>query len=478
MSKPIPAKEESNKEKVLKFIELSELDTLYRDIYLERARGLMNPVLSSDAYFYIRDRIASLGVVEGQLRGVVQRGDWARTKELSERVKAIKKLKERGEDLKLGEAIYDKLAKIPIDPFEPGFNAFFERPVEKLNAMRARAIEILIELEESDPNERDFYSKRRSDLDQLVFKKQEKKKEEEEAVTEVDLRTAALNAVDAGDLTQLDDLLEKLEEQSKKKKPTDGDSAAVELAAQAELGDDLTYEFSPATLNAAKELGLAPVRTRSRRQFAYVVPYEWHPSFLKSESKRWAKDQFSRLSHSFVGTDKMREAIELYLFNPFINSGGTRYHVCLVVEDLLVEDFDEPEPRSRLEPSRLLDMLGLKSRWGLTRIEIENALVGKGNDVLRNELNLDPHKFKLVAIPPDIYTQLGQDRSWGRQEMWTHFDGYWIREGANLQALAGGDVRFGGTHDVVCFSPNYSSDKLLARFAVVQRKRMMSWPKR
>ena len=59
--------------------------------------------------------------------------------------------------------------------------------------------------------------------------------------------------------------------------------------------------------------------------------------------------------------------------------------------------------------------------------------------------------------------------------MWTHFDGYWVREGGNLQALAGGDVRFGGSHDVIGFHPSYHSDKLLARFAVVQRKRMMTW---
>ena len=474
MSAPIQAPEESRRDKVSRFIEISELDTLYRDIYLEKARSLMSPLMSGDAYFYIRDSIASLSPVESQLRGAVQRGDWARTKELSERVKSIKKLKDRGEDLKLGEAVYDKLARVPIDPFAPGFNVFFERSVESLNSLRNRATEILRRLEDSDPDDRDFYSRRRRDLGELTFKKQEVKKTE--AVTEVDLRSEALNAVDAGDLAQLDNLLEKIElESQEKKKAKEADTAAVELSAQAELGNDLTYEFSAATLEAAKELGLASIRTKSRRQFAYLVPYEWHPSFLKSESKHWAKDQFSRLSHSFEANDKMREAVELYLFNPFINSGGTRYRVCLVVEDLLVEDFDEPEPATRMPQSGLLDALGLKARWGLTRIEIENALVEKGNGVLRDKLYLDPREFKLIAIPADIYTQLGQERGWGRKPMWTHFDGYWVREGASLQALAGGDARFGGTHDVICFSPNYTSDKLLARFAVVQRKRMMSW---
>jgi hypothetical protein len=59
--------------------------------------------------------------------------------------------------------------------------------------------------------------------------------------------------------------------------------------------------------------------------------------------------------------------------------------------------------------------------------------------------------------------------------LWTHFDGYRVLEGGKLQALAGGDKRFGGTHDVVSFAPAYNNDKVLARFAVVQRKRMMTW---
>jgi hypothetical protein len=59
--------------------------------------------------------------------------------------------------------------------------------------------------------------------------------------------------------------------------------------------------------------------------------------------------------------------------------------------------------------------------------------------------------------------------------MWTHFDGYRVLEGGKLQSLAGGDIRFGGTHDVVSFNPAYNNDKVLARFAVVQRKRMMTW---
>lgn len=40
------------------------------------------------------------------------------------------------------------------------------------------------------------------------------------------------------------------------------------------------------------------------------------------------------------------------------------------------------------------------------------------------------------------------------------------------QALAGGDIRFGGIYDLLGIPANDRSERLLARFAVVQRKRM------
>lgn len=171
----------------------------------------------------------------------------------------------------------------------------------------------------------------------------------------------------------------------------------------------------------------------------------------------------------------MKEGIEFFLLNPFITSGGTRYKGCFVMEDLLVEDFPEPEPKEQMPRTELLTALGLESRWGLTRAEIENALVQHGPRILEEELALDPEAFRLVAIPPDIYPHLAPERGWGQKQMWTHFDGYRLCEDGKLQALAGGDQRFGGAYDVVCFSPAFTQEKLLARFAVVQRNRMKTW---
>ncbi len=60
----------------------------------------------------------------------------------------------------------------------------------------------------------------------------------------------------------------------------------------------------------------------------------------------------------------------------------------------------------------------------------------------------------------------------------TMFDGYLIRTVAGqvrLQALVGGDARYGGLYDLLGVGRDYDSDRLIARFAVVHRERMVAW---
>ena len=89
------------------------------------------------------------------------------------------------------------------------------------------------------------------------------------------------------------------------------------------------------------------------------------------------------------------------------------------------------------------------------------------------ELGLDPVVFRLICIPSDAYIRLGETMGWGRHKVWTHFDGYSVHKHSMFNALAGGDTRFGGIYDLVTIGREYESDHVIARFAVVQRKRML-----
>jgi hypothetical protein len=89
-------------------------------------------------------------------------------------------------------------------------------------------------------------------------------------------------------------------------------------------------------------------------------------------------------------------------------------------------------------------------------------------------LGLDPRAFRLLCIPPDVHVRVGQKRGWGTQPQWTHFDGYMFQNRRWL-ALAGGDLRFGGVYDAVGLGRDNDLDNLVARFAVVQRRRLSGW---
>ena len=478
MSKTVTAQKDAAVATVRKLVDVAKLDVLYRDLYFQRARALLEPLLSRSSYNYMKENLASLTWVERQLRAAVERGDWKRSQELTEHaVRTRASATANAELMKLSEEVYEGINEVVLDPFSPGLHVFTGGSTEKLLGSRNEAVQLLTALERSDPEKKDFYARRRADFQALSIKGGIDQPAEVKAVKgPAELQQEALTALESGDLSLLEKVVQKLMD-----KPaataTKKESAGVTPGEAVELGDDLNFKFSEATLAAAKELGLRPIRTKSRRHFAHLIPHGWQPSFRKTETRQWSQDQISRLTFPSETTDKNRDAIEFYLLNPFLTSAGTRYQVNLVEEDLLVEDFPEPDSKDDLPQTPLLSALGLENRRGLSRTDIENAVLQHGPEVVKR-LSLDPEVFRLIAIPPDLYSQLGRELGWGEKEMWTHFDGYRLLEGGKVQALVGGDKRFGGTSDVVSLNMSYSKDSMIARFAVVQRKRMMSWHKK
>jgi hypothetical protein len=155
------------------------------------------------------------------------------------------------------------------------------------------------------------------------------------------------------------------------------------------------------------------------------------------------------------------------MVHPFLTSGGTRYLPWFGREALLVESFPEGEPDTH---SPLLEALSLPQRRGLTRLAIEDVLLSKGPQICE-ELGLDPTVYRITCVPFDIYKRLADRYGWGMQPFWTHFDGYQVTRELQLQALVGGDIRFGGADDLCAVGRAYDSEHISARFAVVRRDR-------
>ncbi len=83
---------------------------------------------------------------------------------------------------------------------------------------------------------------------------------------------------------------------------------------------------------------------------------------------------------------------------------------------MLIETFDEGPAGADIGKNGLAEALGLKRRWGLDRMTIERAIQANGPEVVKS-LGLDPWKFRLVCVPPDIYGLVCQRRGWGKQEI-------------------------------------------------------------
>ena len=466
MTRGVTASTRDTLHTVSRLDQMGTLDPLFRDMYLQRARELFAPVLSQASYEDLKTKTGELSWTEQQLRVAVERAEWERACQLLERLRELRtRISSAGQSMKLGEILYER-TPVSIDPFATSLAVFTGSSSKSLTDSRNEALQLLESLKRSDPRKASFYNQRRADFSALAIADAGTLAKKE---SRVQPRHAALDALNDGDLARLGEVLDNLIAQAKVTQ-IDSATTAVELSDAKGPCDDLLFEFTPETLAAARKLGLNPARTRSRRHLARLLPHGWQPSFRKAEAKR---EQLSRLTFPNGPSDRTRDAIEYFLLNPFVTSAGTRYRVCLVAEDLLLEDFAEPEVNEEMS-SELLSELGLSTRWGLTRLEIEDALLEHGPRIVE-ELHLDPEAFRLGLIPPDIFTHLACNFGWGQKENWTHFDGYRVLDGDSLQALAGGDARFGGTHDVISVGLNYANPRILARFAVMQRRRMMDW---
>ena len=452
--------------------EAGKIDTIYRDVYLDRARAVLAPVLSLDAYHRLDRERAALADVRLAAARALDRADWSLVKELSQRAQALKQaIQDNAALFQAGRAVYD-VADVLLDPFSPGLETFTRIPRRELAALRTRAIDVLGTLQGSDVAWKDFYAARAHAFQALPATFSEA---EAGTASPADALAAARQALNADDMTRLASLADVLVTAGAP--PASRAPRADDVAlpgGERESHHDLKFPYAAETLARARQLGLTPRHLEPRTEIASLRRYAWTP--LSDESRSGVASSGVRLPSGYP--EGLREGLEIFMIHPLVNSGGARYLPTLVTEDVLVEDFPDPADGESAPTSPLVKSLGLPGRRGLSREAIEHALLLHGGRIVEGELGLDPRVFRLVCIPPDVYVRLGDAEGWGRQAFWTHFDGYLIRTVAGqvrLQALAGGDVRYGGLYELLGVGRDYDSDRLLARFAVVQRERMVAW---
>lgn len=454
---------------VANLIEVAKADTLYGDLYLLRARVQLQPEMTREALRILMQQGIMLANLPNQIRNAMAQGDWAKVHELSAQHRMLQEqLENRQPTMALAKVIYER-HDLFIDPFSPGMHAIAGIPLDRLEHLRDATVNLLRQLSRTDLDWQSFYSRRAEAFSVLTVLPGSDASGGLPAAGL--LEEEAASALQAGNFDKLMELAGDLMQAAVERPvaPSVNDSAAVSFTTD----KDYFFSFPPEVTRRARELGFGLYRAPSRHQeFAPLCRLAWHPAYAQAERNHSGVVHVPDLDLPAEVPEPLKARMQLFAMHPFVNSAGIRFLPNMVGEDVLVEDFAEPEPGSPLPASGLLELLALTQRDQLNRIQIEAALQEKGFDLLKDELGLDPTEFRLVCIPPDLHLRIGLERGWGQQQVWTHFDGYMIMSDGRQQALAGGDVRFGGIYDLLGVPLNYSSERLIARFAVVQRKRL------
>ncbi|MGZ6139719.1 MAG: hypothetical protein ACXWLA_03550, partial [Myxococcaceae bacterium] len=389
---------------------------------------------------------------------------WDQVRKLTDDLGAKQRfLGERGSLRKIGERLYEDEA-IHVDPFSPGFYWYHRREERQLPGLRDDALSKLHNAARIDPEWKALYEEREKSLKGVKFAEPSATGDAVKGRGQMEQR--AREALASGNLEELQKLAGSLQQ------------GGTGPAGPAEATDDvepapLGFEFPAATLETARALGLEPEHfDNMRAKFRDLFRHLWHPVFFEAEGNMAGARVNAMLSKDTP--DAQRDRIVMFVTRPVLSSGGARFVPPLVEEDVLIETFDEGPAGADIGKNGLAEALGLKRRWGLDRLTIERAIQAKGAGVVKS-LGLDPWKFRLVCVPPDVYGAVCQRRGWGKQEIWTHLDGYLATRERKLLALAGGDVRYGGFQDLVGVGTEYDSDRLLTRFAIVDRRRIRAW---
>ena len=469
------AKDANTQKIVGRLVETANLDTVYRDVHLRRARQLLSSTFDESAYRAIGSCEKEIDELMRRSRTATLQRDWAQAAELSGRIDDLRQRMTKMRSLAdIGKQVYDS-DTVAFEPFSPGKH--LGPTVQAGQAgLRTQLIDALASLAKTDAGSSAFYESRRgyfSGLEVASARTSQKGPQRDRAQAE----KLAMEAAERGDVATLQRLAKELRDWKESAVAATAASAPVMLS-RYECPVDLTVPFPPQVIKRARELGLVEARTAPLAELAKVreviyahvdQPVPSNPD-MEREGVLRARSQAELEIPTQLDTEEARVLASQFIQQIFLNSGGARYLPPLATETVLLEDFAENESADL--PSKLLAALGLAKRSGRSRAEIESALMRFGYEILENTLGLNPAEFRLVCIPYDLYARFGRDRGFGKWPHWTHFDGYQVMGGNRLRALVGGDGRFGELYDLVSISPSDAREGVYARFAVVRRARM------
>ena len=443
---------------------LSSNDLPYADLYLHRAGEVLAPILSERQYALLDHERHRLAELARGMHDAVAQGEWRQVHSLAA-VGARKRqlIADNAHLLALGDAVYAPR----IFRCDPGGLALAGINLESgpaLDAVRESCMTRLRFALSNDDAMADLYRGRLQHLSDGGAVADPTTRSSDDPT---ELKRRICEAATNEDFAAAERLSTALIEAATCARSTVNGASPD----NANVATSLCAAFPDAAVERAHAMGLTAVT---------LQPDDALGSYLGAgDILRTA--EFAAPSHDFeVGAERaggggadpsgaLREALDLLLHHPCVTSAGTRYLPNFKDETLLIEAFSEREPDT---PTALLRALALPRRRGLSRLAVEHA-VRSNTPALCVSLGLDPTDYGVIPIPFDAYLRLAPRFGWGGERLWTHFDGYQAGRGFSLRALVGGDAGYGGAADLCSVGRDYESERIISRFCVVRRRRLM-----
>jgi hypothetical protein len=412
---------------------------------------------SRERFERLTDDATALQRLTESMRGVTERGDWTQLRLLAHEGAGVRARLEDARELRtLAAAVYGASHE------GPGTSALALGGVlDPRGAERERfaAEQRLRYLTQHDAGWASFYRRRLAHFVRLG----EAAGPAALAVDADVLRQRVLAAIDRTDFVGVERMLEAAAPPASRPDPIAG-GTCDDVAR-----DDIDRPFDATTRDRAQQLGLEAIALPAEPALARCLGSwcRWEPDGGDPPQR----GQWSDCGHPCPvrGRQALWESLNFLVVRPSATSAGTPYRPRFEAERMLVETFAEDDVDA---PSALLELLGLPRRRALSRTTIERA-IGRATVAVCDALALEPFAFTLALIPFDAYLRLAPSRGWGRQALWTHFDGYRVGADRVLWALVGGDARYGGADGLYGVGRDYDGEHLLARFAVLYRQRLL-----
>lgn len=447
-----------------RLVNLARADWKYTDLYLGAAEAALSSVCSREQFREALARRGLVGRLVTDLRRAIRQGDWRTVEQLArEGFDARDQAERSARLLAVGEAVYGARS-IDVSTFALAMSGIVAQSGAFLKAEITRLAGDLRALASSDASRAAFFECRAAELDRMIVDLPD---DPPERADSIDLREAALRAASVADFSEVRRIA--------RSATRDGRDRLGRIRAPrpaASRVGPLAEPIPDTVIGRAERLGLAsevldPNDALNGYLSCRCSDRVALPARPLTEGHRSLEGRTCGHACPPEIGENLRSSVDALMVHPFLTSGGTRYLPWFGRETLLTEVFPEDEPDAR---TALLAALSMPRRRGLSRLAIEDSLLSAGPRVCE-DIGLDPLIYRIVCIPFDAYQRLAARHGWGARALWTHFDGYQVTRDLRLQALVGGDARFGGPGDLCSVGRAYDSDHVTVRFAVVRRQR-------